>query len=187
MFHERWLAPIHKREIQSIITAGDFEHLVDHAVDFFLTTLEILMNQVGQWSLSALRPDLLAALESNVVDRPDMIDEEIDEGSELERLEAHRVQPYFHDLLKACGMQLKVPIQMVRPDTYGGQKLRRNPKRLVQVENSRMKQREPGIFTPLSTTKRAEYFGDSFGIHLNSPHALLVLVFTVSRGRPAPN
>jgi hypothetical protein len=143
VFHERWLAPIHKREIQSIITAGDFEHLVDHAVDLFLDHAGDLNEPGGPMVIICAPPlDLLAALESNVVDRPDVIDEEIDEGSEWGEARSHRVQPYFHDLLKACGMQLKIPIQMVRPDTYGGQKHRRNretfrPSRRLQDEATR--------------------------------------------------
>jgi hypothetical protein len=127
VFHERWLAPIHKREIQSIITASDSEYLVDHAVELFIDHAGDLNEPGGPMVIICAPPlDLLAALESNVVDRPDLSDEEIDEGSESGEDRSHRPQPYFHDLLKACGMQLKVPIQMVRPDTYGGQKHRRN-------------------------------------------------------------
>lgn len=143
VFHERWLAPIHKREIQSIITAGDFEHLVDHAVELFLDHAGDLNEPGGPMVIICAPPlDLLAALESNVVERPDPIDEEIDEGSESGKDSRHRVQPYFHDLLKACGMQLKVPIQMIRPDTYGGHKHRKNretfrPSRTLQDEATR--------------------------------------------------
>lgn len=143
VFHERWLAPIHKREIQSIITAGDSEHLVNHAVELFLDHAGDLNEPGGPMVIICAPPlDLLAALESNVVDRSDPIDEEIDEGSESGENTSRRVQLYFHDLLKACGMQLKIPIQMVRPDTYGGQKYRRNqetfrPSRTLQDEATR--------------------------------------------------
>src|SRR5262249_7339842 len=143
VFHERWLAPIHKREIQSIITAGDSEHLVNHAVELFLDHAGDLNEPGGPMVIICAPPlDLLAALESNVVDRSDPIDEEIDEGSESGENTSRRVQLYFHDLLKACGMQLKIPIQMVRPDTYRGQKYRRNqetfrPSRTLQDEATR--------------------------------------------------
>lgn len=125
VFHERWLAPIHKREIQSILSTGDYEHLMDDAVDLFLDHAGDLSEPGGPMVIICAPPlDLLAALESNVVDRIDSIDDEIDEGSESDEDRSHRARPYFHDLLKACGMRLSVPIQMVRPGTYGRQKSR---------------------------------------------------------------
>lgn len=143
VFHERWVAPIHKREIQNIITGGDFKHLVNHAVDLFLDHAGDLNEPGGPMVIICAPPlDLLAALEPNVVGGPDTIDEEIDEGSESGDERNHRVQPYFHDLLKACGMRLNVPIQMVRPETYGEQRHRRNRKtfrstRMLQDEATR--------------------------------------------------
>lgn len=143
VFHERWLAPIQKREIQSIISIGDYEHLVDNAVELFLDHAADLNEPGGPMVIICAPPlDLLAALESNVFERTDPIDDEIDEGSESDEDRNHRSQPYFHDLLKACGMRLNVPIQMVRPGTYGGQKNRRNHEtarltRTVQDEATR--------------------------------------------------
>jgi hypothetical protein len=143
VFHERWLVPIHKREIQSIITAGDCEPIVNHAVELFLDYARDLNEPGGPMVIICAPPmDLLAALESNLVDRPDLIDEEIDEGSESSETRSSRVQPYFHDLLKACGMQLRVPIQMVRPATYGWAQRRRNHEtsrrsRTLQDESTR--------------------------------------------------
>jgi hypothetical protein len=63
---------------------------------------------------------LLAALDADPRERPDVLEEELDEGSEpAPTTRAGRRVP-FHDLLKARGMRLAVPIQMVRPDTYSG-------------------------------------------------------------------
>lgn len=74
--------------------------------------------------------ELLASLD--IVHRSDPIDEELDEGSESGGGRIHSRQPYFHDLLKADGMRLKTPIQMIRPDTYGGKRnARRRNKALI--------------------------------------------------------
>ena len=50
-------------------------------------------------------------------------EEGIDEGSDDESGDELGCPP-FHDLLKARGMTLGVPLQMVRPPTYGGQSMR---------------------------------------------------------------
>lgn len=129
VFHERWLKPIHKREIESVITTGDLEHLVHDAVGLFIDHATDLTEPGGPMVIICAPPlELLAALESDVTDKPDPIEEEIDEGSESGGERRRPRQPYFHDLLKGAGMQLKVPIQMVRPDTYGGQKHRKKGK-----------------------------------------------------------
>ena len=143
VFHERWMAPIHNREIQSLIVGGDFEHLVDHAVELFVDRAGDLDEPGGPMIIICAPPlDLLAALESKMDNRADPIDEEIDEGSASGQDISHRAKPYFHDLLKACGMRLSVPIQMIRPDTYGEQKHRKNrefvlPTRTLQDEATR--------------------------------------------------
>lgn len=141
VFHKRWMAPIHKREIQSIITGGDCENLVDHAVEIFLDHAQDLNEPGGPMVIICAPPlDLLAALESNVGNRTDPMDEEIDEGSDSAEDASHRSQPYFHDLLKACGMRLRVPIQMVRPDTYRRHRRTREslrPTRMLQDEATR--------------------------------------------------
>ena len=70
-------------------------------------------------------PDLLAAVDERRSDSA--LDQEIDEGSEHSR----RPKPSatsFHDLLKAQGMALAVPIQMVRPKTYTGERRRKRHK-----------------------------------------------------------
>jgi len=69
-------------------------------------------------------PELLASLETDPAHKPDPVDEELDEGSDSGGRARSR-QPYFHDLLKADGMRMKTPIQMIRPDTYGARTNRR--------------------------------------------------------------
>lgn len=143
VFHDRWMAPIHKREIQSIVAGGDSEHLVDHAVEIFLDHAKDFSEPGGPMIIICAPPlDLLAALESNLVDKQDTVDEEIDEGSESDDVGRHRAQPYFHDVLKAFGMRLRVPIQMIRPDTYGTRRHRKKsefvlPSRTLQDEATR--------------------------------------------------
>jgi hypothetical protein len=66
--------------------------------------------------------ELLAALDAQAAGRGDPLDEEIDEGSDLPTEGRPRRQSDFHDLLKARGIGLGVPIQMVRPQTYSGQR-----------------------------------------------------------------
>ena len=133
VFHDRWTVPIQKREIQSIVAGDDSENLVDHAVEIFLDHAKHLSEPGGPMVIICAPPlDLLAALESNLISRQDAIDEEIDEGSESDEVRSRRIQPYFHDVLKACGMRLRVPIQMVRPDTYAPHRRRKSNEFVLQ-------------------------------------------------------
>jgi hypothetical protein len=65
--------------------------------------------------------DLLAAVDAPQRPRRDALDEEIDEGSDTVK-ESGSARAAFHDVLKAEGMRLQVPLQMVRPYTYTGEK-----------------------------------------------------------------
>jgi hypothetical protein len=63
--------------------------------------------------------ELLAAVDEPPGRRPDPLDQEIDEGSESPTGD-RRPLIAFHDVLKAEGLRLRIPIQMVRPYTYSG-------------------------------------------------------------------
>jgi argonaute-like protein implicated in RNA metabolism and viral defense len=56
------------------------------------------------------------------------LDQEIDEGSEIATGVGASLLP-FHDVLKAEGMRLGLPIQMVRPSTYSGERKRKKARR----------------------------------------------------------
>ncbi len=74
--------------------------------------------------------ELLAALESEDNEPAgDPLDAELDEGSEGLGDQEGRRYPAFHDVLKARGMRLNVPIQMVRQETYSSHKGRRGQQR----------------------------------------------------------
>ena len=134
VYHDRWLSSIHRKEIENLIASSSIENLVYDAVDLFLDRASDLAQPGGPTVIICAPPgELLAALETDVADRPDQIDAEIDEGSEF-RADRKR-HPYFHDLLKAQGMQLNVPIQMVRPETYGGKKRLRKRKVALSVNS----------------------------------------------------
>jgi hypothetical protein len=63
--------------------------------------------------------ELLGALDTNTSTQSDESESGLDESNESE---AENRTPAFHDVLKAVGMRLAVPLQMVRPPTYEGGK-----------------------------------------------------------------
>jgi len=129
IFHDRWAASIHKGEIENVVTSGDMDHLVYNAVELFLDHASDFTEPGGPMVIICAPPrELLATLETDVADRPDPIDAELDEGAEPEGDRKRQRQPYFHDILKANGMRLGIPIQMVRPETYGGRRLHKKRK-----------------------------------------------------------
>ena len=72
--------------------------------------------------------DLLAAVDERGSSTRDTDELAIDES--VETPIAHRPPTIsFHDLLKAEGMRLAVPIQMIRPGTYGGERGRKKGRR----------------------------------------------------------
>jgi hypothetical protein len=133
--HERWCVPIHRREIAGLLSGTTPDTLVSNAVGLFLDAARQVVEQGGPAVLICAPPeDLLAAMDESGARRPDPIDEELDEGSDPAPDRKRLRQPPFHDLLKARGMRIGVPIQMVRPDTYGVRRTKRGeggaPRRL---------------------------------------------------------
>lgn len=122
IFHERWCSAIHQREIESVLAQGDTGDTVRYAVALFIGHAEGIMEKGGPMVLMCLPPkDLLAAVDARRTNKPDVLDQEIDEGTEPVK-EGAALRTAFHDALKADGMRLQVPIQMVRPYTYTGEK-----------------------------------------------------------------
>jgi len=91
------------------------------AADTFIRHAERLL-EPGKVDVIVCAPprDLLAALDTNTTQITDESESGLDESSETETVDAWR--PAFHDILKASGMRLAVPLQMVRPPTYEGGK-----------------------------------------------------------------
>jgi hypothetical protein len=121
VFHDRWCSSIRQREIDAVLAHSDGDETVRQSVAMFIDHAEELVQQSGPMVIVCVPPhDLLAAVDERRGRGPhDSDEQEIDEGSEP--LDAHKPPTIsFHDLLKAEGMRLSVPLQMVRPKTYQG-------------------------------------------------------------------
>ena len=116
---ERWTGTVSQREIDDLI-AQPPSSVVSSAVDLFVERARRLLGDNALDVLVCAPPgDLMERLDEVVSNAPASGEEDIDEGSEEESSDASGSPP-FHDLLKARGMTLGVPLQMVRPPTYGG-------------------------------------------------------------------
>jgi hypothetical protein len=101
VFHERWCSPIRQREVDSVLAHAEGDQAVREAVGIFLDHAETLIEQGGPVVLVCAPPkDLLAAVDGQPRGRPDVSDEEIDEGSEA-ATGARMPVLTFHDVLKA--------------------------------------------------------------------------------------
>ena len=123
VFHERWCSSIRQREIDAVLAHGD--DVVVQSTGMFVDRAEELAQEGGPMVLICVPPpDLLAAVDERWGGAVDTDEEEIDDGSKLPN--AYQVRAAsFHDLLKAEAMRLSIPMQMVRPGTYGGQQAAR--------------------------------------------------------------
>jgi hypothetical protein len=102
--------------------------MVREFVSLFIDHAASLTEGGGPQVLVCVPPkDLLAAVDGTTEGKSDAQEQELDEGSDLPGHE-REIGPAFHDLLKAEGMRLGIPIQMVRPYTYGGQAKRGGPR-----------------------------------------------------------
>ncbi len=137
----RWLSAINPREIHGVMTESEPDRTVHEAVALFLERAREICEEGGPMVLiCAPPPELLSSLESYTSSQPDPIDAEIDEGGD----QVHKPSkiPAFHDLLKAKAMELSIPIQMIRQDTYlpssmPNRKRGSTPKRSLQDEATR--------------------------------------------------
>ncbi len=128
VFHDRWCSFIRQRELESVVSQSGPDDIVRHAVDVFLDHADSIVEQGGPMVLMCLPPtDLLAAVDEGPAEVGDPDKQELDEGSEPPSERVDR-RP-FHDVLKAQGMRLAVPIQMVRPYTYTGVQRERRARR----------------------------------------------------------
>jgi hypothetical protein len=128
IFHDRWCSPIRQRELDAVLAHSQGDQTVREAVAIFIEHAETLIEQGGPMVLVCVPPkDLLAGVDEPFGDRPDVLEQEIDEGLEAATGDSSSVVA-FHDVLKAEGMRLGVPIQMVRPSTYTGERKRKASK-----------------------------------------------------------
>lgn len=140
LLDDRWCAEITRKQIEGLISsrAGG---LVPNSVDLFLQSARDLIGQGGPMVLICAPPqELLVELDTTNAGKGDPLEEELDEGSEPPTDRRSSSRAVFHDLLKARGMSLGVPIQMIRPETYLGKKPKKTPKspeRRLQDEATR--------------------------------------------------
>lgn len=117
--HDRWCETIPKREIAGLLDVTDKGDLVSEAVDLFLSAAHDVLDQGGPLVLICVPPsDLLASLDVQNSSSIHHTEKELDEGGDEAMGNRDSDFPPFHDLLKARGMRLAVPIQMIRPGTY---------------------------------------------------------------------
>lgn len=120
VFHDRWCSSIRQREIDTILQHNQGEQMVREFVSLFLDHASALAEGGGPMVLVCVPPrDLLAAVDGTQEGKADTQDQDLDEGTEPASDQISK-GPAFHDLLKAEGMRLNMPIQMVRPYTYDG-------------------------------------------------------------------
>jgi len=116
---------IRSGELSRVLTIGVAEEFVSKSVDLYLGAAEDLTQNVNI--------DVVACL------LPPKVLKTIDCMPPSKRVGQRKL--VWHDLLKARGIRLKTPLQMVRPGTYGGKihRYRQNgkPSRDVEDEASR--------------------------------------------------
>ena len=128
VFHDRWCSPIRQRELGATIAAAQGNAIVRAAAELFVAHAQALLEQGGPMVILCAPPkELLAAVDEPPGTRPDPSEQELDEGSDPLKEDRRQLIP-FHDLLKAEGLGLGVPIQMVRPYTYTGERVRTKTK-----------------------------------------------------------
>lgn len=119
IFHDRWCSPIRQRELDGTLAQGS--HIAREAASLFIDHAAGLVEAGGPMVLVCAPPkELLAAVDEPPTAKPDPLDQGIDEGSDPPHL-ARQPKIAFHDVLKAEGLRLGIPMQMVRPYTYTGE------------------------------------------------------------------
>ena len=115
----RWTGALSQNDIDTLL-AEPPTSIVSSAVDSFV---DIIRRQLGNNSLDVVicapPADLLEALDAAVARKATVSGDSIDDSADEEDGAKGPLPPPFHDLLKARGMSLGVPLQMVRPPTYG--------------------------------------------------------------------
>ena len=120
-FHDRWTSTLRQKEIDQLLKNPASATLVRDCVKLFVENVAAVKETAGPMVVICAPPkDLLDAVDAKVERKLDSQEQELDESSEDAEKDNTAI-PAFHDLLKAEIMRVGVPIQMVRPSTYGGQ------------------------------------------------------------------
>ena len=132
---ERLTRVISRRSIDDLAARKRDEMLIRESVRAFLAEAEHLVEDANPDVLLCLPPaNLMAALDPDPLTlpmrRPRRSQPASLEGSEDEVVVA---PPDFHDVLKAEGMRLPCPIQMMRPETYDPTKSRTQRRRTERL------------------------------------------------------
>ena len=120
---DRWTSAISKSEAAYLIITKPNE-VVSKAVHVFLDHAKRLLENNSLDVIICAPPHQLLSVLDNINDHSvtDESERAIDEGADdVNASKAGRL-PDFHDVLKARGMTLAVPLQMIRPPTYGGKR-----------------------------------------------------------------
>jgi hypothetical protein len=137
IFHDRWCSPIRQREMEAAVAHTYGDDIVRDAAALFVAHAESLLEQGGPMVLICAPPkEILAAVDEPPSRRPDPSEQELDEGSDSPQADRRRSIP-IHDVLKAEGLRLGIPIQMVRPYTYTGEGTRKKTN-ATQLSNAPM-------------------------------------------------
>ena len=114
--------PIPEREFTRLTANADLRTVVRETIEIFEGELEHLAeNTQAEVLICALPPLLLDYLAGEAVELGGAADGEGEGAEGIEQAEDDRgaIMPDLHDLLKARAMRLRVPTQLIRPDTYG--------------------------------------------------------------------
>jgi hypothetical protein len=100
------------REFVRLSEQTDYNQMLEMAVEIFVSEARYLVQETGAEVIACAIPSELIQL----IDRED-------DSSDARSVDPESGQWQFHDILKAQGMVIGRPIQMIRPSTYGqGQK-----------------------------------------------------------------
>lgn len=114
----RLTRPIPEREFTRLTASSDVGAVVRETVDLFMGELAYLAeNTQAEVLMCALPPLLLDYLAGETTSAEGDADNEA--GSDTSEDGGAGGMPDLHDLLKARAMRLRLPTQLIRPDTYG--------------------------------------------------------------------
>jgi hypothetical protein len=138
---DKWCLSPTPKELAALLPEGGVKptEAVERAVDLFVNYAAELSQKGGPAVVVCAPPaDLLQYLDHLSVAPTDPQETELDEGQDGTDRPHHLVA--FHDLLKARAMRIGIPIQMIRPQTFGASKgsRRRDKKIKSPIEEKRL-------------------------------------------------
>jgi len=113
----KWTSEIPDRDWLVILGRRPSKDLTESAVQLFIAECSRLAKQGVHVIICAPSPEMLEWVDSRRRD-VDPTEQALDESDDRES-PLGIVRPAFHDVLKARALNLAVPLQMVRGETYG--------------------------------------------------------------------